>query len=158
DEPSALLRSIVGGASLVVLAGIHVGCYELFAQQGIRHVGELKGRPVAADNLWLFDLIAAQVGLDPAADLHWANGGNPLELFGEGKIDAYLGFPPHPQELRARGFKNVLVNTAMDRPWSQYFCCMLMGNRNYVRDHPVATKRAMRAILKAADLCATQPE
>jgi NitT/TauT family transport system substrate-binding protein len=46
----------------------------------------------------------------------------------------------------------------MDRPWSQYFCCMLYGNRNYVRNHPVATKRVIRAILKAADLCAGQPE
>jgi NitT/TauT family transport system substrate-binding protein len=46
----------------------------------------------------------------------------------------------------------------MDRPWSQYFCCMLTGNREFVRNHPVATKRATRAILKAADLCATQPE
>ena len=35
---------------------------------------------------------------------------------------------------------------------------MLTGNREYIRNHPVATKRAMRAILKAADLCATQPE
>jgi NitT/TauT family transport system substrate-binding protein len=53
---------------------------------------------------------------------------------------------------------HVLVSTAVDHPWSQYFCCMLFGNREYVRNHPVATKRAMRAILKAADLCATQPE
>jgi NitT/TauT family transport system substrate-binding protein len=34
---------------------------------------------------------------------------------------------------------------------------MLAGNRDYVRDHPVATKRVLRAILKAADLCATEP-
>jgi NitT/TauT family transport system substrate-binding protein len=72
-------------------------------------------------------------------------------------LGAYLGFPPHPQELRARGLRNILINTALDRPWSQYFCCMLVGNRDYVRNHPVATKRAMRAILKAADLCASQP-
>jgi NitT/TauT family transport system substrate-binding protein len=52
----------------------------------------------------------------------------------------------------------VLISTAEDRPWSDYFCCMLFGNREYIRNHPVATKRAMRAILKAADLCATQPE
>jgi NitT/TauT family transport system substrate-binding protein len=45
----------------------------------------------------------------------------------------------------------------LDRPWSQYFCCMLTGNREYVRNYPVATKRAMRAILKAADLCANDP-
>jgi NitT/TauT family transport system substrate-binding protein len=45
----------------------------------------------------------------------------------------------------------------MDRPWSQYFCCMLAGNREFVRNHPVATKRVLRAVLKAADLCASEP-
>ena len=29
----------------------------------------------------------------------------------------------------------------MDRPWSQYFCCMLAGNAEFVRKYPVATKR-----------------
>ena len=136
--------------------------YDLFAQQDIRRISELKGRRAMTDNPWLSDLIAAQVGLDPATDLHWidatAPSVNAVELFAQGKIDAYLGFPPRPQELRARGFRNVLVSTAADRPWSQYFCCMLMGNRELVRDHPVATKRVMRAILKAADLCVAQPE
>ena len=41
--------------------------------------------------------------------------------------------------------------------WSQYFCCMLSGNRDYVGKSPVATKRVLRAFLKAADLCATEP-
>jgi NitT/TauT family transport system substrate-binding protein len=162
NEPTQLIRAIIGGAPIVALAGVHVGCYELFAQQNIRRIGDLKGRLVAAENPWLFDLIAAQVGLDPAKDFHWVTGTdpavNPLELFAQGKVDAFLGFPPHPQELRARGFSNVLVSTAMDRPWSQYFCCMLIGNREFVRDHPVATKRMLRATLKAADLCAAQPE
>jgi NitT/TauT family transport system substrate-binding protein len=107
-------------------------------------------------------VIAAQVGLDPATDFDYVGSTdpsiNPLELFAQGKIDAFLGFPPHPQELRARHVGHVLVSTAADRPWSQYFCCMLLGNREYIRNHPLATKRAMRAILKAADLFATQPE
>ena len=34
---------------------------------------------------------------------------------------------------------------------------MLAGNREFVRKHPVATKRVVRAILKATDLCATEP-
>ncbi len=32
------------------------------------------------------------------------------------------------------------------------------GNREFVRKNPVATKRAMRAILKAAEPCAVEPE
>ena len=34
---------------------------------------------------------------------------------------------------------------------------MLAGNPKYVRNHPLATKRVLRAILKAADLCADNP-
>ncbi len=75
-----------------------------------------------------------------------------------GKVDAFLGFPPEPQELRARGIGHVVVNSALDRPWSQYLCCMLLGNRDFVRRHPIATKRAMRAILKATSICALEPD
>jgi NitT/TauT family transport system substrate-binding protein len=155
------IQAIDAGAPIVVLAGVHVGCYELFAKPDIRRITELKGKRVAADSPLLLTLMATQVGLDPANDIHWVTSTdpsfNPLELFAEGKIDAFLGFPPNPQELRARHIGHVIVSTAVDRPWSQYFCCMLIGNREYVRNHPVATKRAMRAILKAADLCATDP-
>ena len=104
-------------------------------------------------------VMAAHVGLDPTR----TSTGSPspsssrCELFAEGKIDAFLGFPPEPQELRARKIGHVIVNSAIDRPWSQYFCCMLAGNRDYVRKYPVATKRVVRAILKAADLCASEP-
>ena len=51
-----------------------------------------------------------------------------------------------------------ILRTAVDRPWSQYFCCMLAANREYTARYPVATKRVIRAVLKAADLCANQPE
>jgi NitT/TauT family transport system substrate-binding protein len=102
--------------------------------------------------------MAANVGLHPK-DIEWVLTPtvNPLELFAEGKIDAFLGTPPEPQQLRARNIGHVIVNSAVDRPWSQYFCCMLAGNRDFVRKHPVATKRVLRAILKAADLCASDP-
>jgi NitT/TauT family transport system substrate-binding protein len=35
---------------------------------------------------------------------------------------------------------------------------MLIGNREFVRKHPVATKRALRAILQADQICALEPE
>jgi NitT/TauT family transport system substrate-binding protein len=82
----------------------------------------------------------------------------PIDMFIQGKIDAFLAFPPEPQDLRARHIGRVILNSATDRPWSQYFCCLLGGDREYVRKYPVATKRVLRAILKASDLCASQPE
>jgi NitT/TauT family transport system substrate-binding protein len=35
---------------------------------------------------------------------------------------------------------------------------MVLANRGFARKYPVATKRALRAILKAADICAREPE
>src|SRR5205823_7607445 len=104
--------------------------------------------------------MAAYVGLDPRKDLTVVTQPGPesMRLLAEGKIDAYLGFTPEPQEMREKQIGQVVVNSTVDRPWSQYFCCMLTGNRAFVRQHPVATKRALRAILKAANLCALEPE
>jgi len=69
-----------------------------------------------------------------------------------------MAFPPQPQELRAKRIGHVVVNSMMDQPWSNYFCCMAYTSQNFVQKYPVATKRALRAILKAADLCTREPE
>jgi NitT/TauT family transport system substrate-binding protein len=155
---------IDGGGPVTVLSGVHVGCFELFGNAGIRSIADLKGKTVgvaalgSSDHLFV-SVMAAHIGLDPANDIRWVTSQSPTpaELFAEGKIDACLGLPPVPQELRARNIGHVVVNSAMDRPWSQYFCCMLAGHRDYVQQHPVATKRVLRAILKATDLCAGDP-
>ena len=158
-----LIPTIDAAAPVVILAGVHVGCFELFAKDGIRTVADLKGKSVGVQD-WglphvLVSLMAAHVGLDPAKDISWVTDPSvkPIEQFVEGKIDAVLGFPPQPQDLRARHIGHVIVNSTVDRPWSQYFCCMVGANREYVQNYPVATKRVMRALLKATDLCATEP-
>jgi NitT/TauT family transport system substrate-binding protein len=103
----------------------------------------------------------AYVGLDPRKDVTWIHGEklrDAMRLFSDGDADAFLGFAPQPQELRARRVGHVIVNTAQDRPWSNYFCCAVAGNRDFVRRNPIATKRVIRAILKGADICAQEPE
>ena len=163
-----IIEAVASGEPLVVLAGSHVGCYELFTHESIRSVADLKGKQVGVPGLgsshhMFASIITAHIGLDPANDIRWVTrespeAPTPFELFADGKIDAYLGFPPEPQDLRARRIGHVVVDTAVDRPWSHYFCCMLAGNSEYVRKYPVATKRVLRALLKATDLCATEPE
>jgi NitT/TauT family transport system substrate-binding protein len=104
--------------------------------------------------------MGAHVGLDPKKDINWVTRprSEAIRLLADGKIDGFLGFPPDPQELRAKKIGRVVVNSAVDRPWSQYFCCMFTANRDFVRRHPVAAKRALRAILKSTDVCAIEPE
>ena len=99
--------------------------------------------------------MAAQIGLDPSKDINWVDSGpvDPMQLFVDGKIDAFLSYPPQAQELRARHVGRVLLKTAEDHPWSQYFCCMLAGNREFVRNHPVTTKH-VRAPSSRPPTCA----
>jgi NitT/TauT family transport system substrate-binding protein len=159
-----LLIPIDAGDAISIIAGVHSGCFELFGNERIRGIADLKGKTVGVQGLGgsphvFLAAMAAHVGLDPVKDINWITSPTiaPKELFAEGKIDAFLGFPPEPQELRARNIGRVIVSSAIDRPWSQYFCCMLAGNREFIRKNPVATKRVLRAILKATDLCASEP-
>jgi NitT/TauT family transport system substrate-binding protein len=158
-----LIMELDGGGSVVIVSGLHVGCYELVGTDRIRKISDLKGKTVAVADRGrraFISSMAVQVGLDPARDIRWAekSGEEAIQLLGAGKVDAYLGFPPEPQEMRARRIGHVVVNTAKDRPWAQYFCCMLVSNREFVRRNPIAAKRAIRAVLKADRICATEPE
>ena len=160
-----LIIRLDAGDPVVVLAGAHVGCYELFGTERVRAIRDLKGKAVAipalAEGRHIFlSILAAYVGLDPRNDINWVTHppAESMRLLAEGKIDAFLGFPPEPQELRAKKIGHVLVNTAVDRPWSQYFCCVVAAHGEFVRKYPVASKRAVRAILKATDICALEPE
>jgi NitT/TauT family transport system substrate-binding protein len=158
----ALIAQIDRGDPVVILAGGHVGCYELFATR-VRSIRDLKGRPVGVPALasvpWqLLGIMMAHVGVD-RKDMNFV--AVPLadqaRQLGEGKIDAFLAFPPTSHELREKRLGHVIFNSAVDRPFSQYFCCVVAGNREFVSKHPIATKRAVRAILKSADMCALEP-
>ena len=161
----SLVASIDAGDPLRILTGIHAGCFELFATERIRSIRDLKGRTVAVPGLgsshYLYVAsIASYVGLNPQRDIRFVTPpvAEAAKLLATGAIDAVIGFPPISQELRAGKIGHVVVDSRVDKPWSQYFCCMLVANREFVRKNPIATKRAMRAILKANDICAREPE
>jgi NitT/TauT family transport system substrate-binding protein len=147
-----------------MLGGVHSGCYELFGTDRVRTIRDLRGCRVAVPGIGsthhlFLSVTASYVGLDPRREISWVtlSREDGKQQLAEGRVDAFLGFPPDPQELRAKGVGHVVLNSSVDRPWSQYFCCMVIGNRDFVTRNPAATKRALRALLKATDLCALQP-
>ena len=160
-----MIGPIDAGEPIVMLAGVHPGCYELFARESIRSVVDLRGknvgvRRVGAGEHALLSIIVANVGLDPAKDVNWVafGQGDPKGLLADEKIDVFVMFPPWAQELRARNFGHVILSTALDRPWSQYLCCLLVGPSDFVHRNPIATKRVVRAMLRATDICAAKPD
>lgn len=150
---------------LKIISGLHVGCYALVGSERVRSVRDLKGKTVWAGALknegphLFFTAIVAYVGLDPRTDINylWVNKDEAMRLFKEGKIDAFISFPPGPHELIAQGYGHLLVDTNIDKPWSQYFCCVVTGQSYFIKENPIATKRALRAILKAVDIVSRDP-
>jgi NitT/TauT family transport system substrate-binding protein len=166
EATPTLVYSLDRGEKFVILAGIHAGCYELFGHENVQSVRDLSGKRVSvydtlggSDHILLSSMLA-YVGIDPKS-VTWlpdSKPGDAMQRFINRESDAFMGFAPQPQELRARKIGHVILNTTEDRPWSQYFCCALVANREFARRYPVATKRALRAHLKAADVCAREPE
>src|SRR5215813_9741074 len=95
--PSDLIL-IDAGAPVVILAGSHIGCVELFGSDQVSSTRDLKGKTVGigrlrGDNQIFISLFAAYVGLDPQKDINWLvipNVSDRIRLLAEGKIDAIM--------------------------------------------------------------------
>jgi NitT/TauT family transport system substrate-binding protein len=104
------IASIQAGVPITVLAGMHSGCLELIAKDSVRNVADLRGMKVgvyasSSAPQVLVTLMAAYIGLDPTRDIEWVMNYDmtSMQLFVDGKIDAFLAIPPEPQDLRDRG-------------------------------------------------------
>ena len=153
------------GKAVTMLAGVHVGCFALFGSSKVSGIGDLKGQTIAVsqiggpDHVFL-SIMLANANIDPIKDVTFmaTPPATAKQQFMDGTIDAYMAFPPAVQELRAKSIGHVVVDSMMDMPYSQYFCCMATFNRDFVQKNPVATKAALRALLKATDVTAQHPD
>ncbi len=160
----AVVYHMDAGLPITALAGLHAGCFELFAHEPIRSISDLRGRRVGIQTLsssghLYVSVMAKHVGLDP----NGTSSGSCRRRQRQGAVrrgrDRRFSWLP----ARAAGAARPQGRPRdpqhdTDQPWSQYFCCMVYGNREWVRMHPVATKRFLRATFKAADFCSAEPE
>jgi NitT/TauT family transport system substrate-binding protein len=171
---SGLTAAADRGDQLVILAGVHPTCFELFGGDRVQSLRDLKGKRVwiwkddPTDPHYVFlATLLAYVGIDVEHEIEFVekklddpflNFDDAMRQMKAGTLDAVLWTPPFPKTQRIENIGHVVLNGLVDPPWSQYFCCMATGNRDFVEKHPAAAKRALRAILKAADVCAREPE
>lgn len=160
------IAGIDAGAPLVVLAGLHAGCLEAFANDRVPSLRDIGGKKVAitarGDHMHLFlSSVAAYIGLDPTRDIDWVEERNFRDwprMLEDGQVDVVAAFPPQTYAIREMGSAHVILDNTTDDPWRHYFCCMVTARREYVEKYPVATKRALRAYIKAAQFCSAEPE
>jgi NitT/TauT family transport system substrate-binding protein len=162
---ASLITKIEAGAPLVILGGVHVGCWKVVATGGIKSLRDFKGKKVAVtsptetDGIFMA-MTLASVGLDLRKDVQLVNH-PPKEnarILASGEVDAVVAFPPISKDLQAKGIGTVVLNSMTDPPWSNYFCCVAVANRDWMEKHPVAAKRALRAVLRGADVVVKDPD
>ncbi len=132
------IEEIDKGRPIVFLAGVHIGCTELFATERIRTIRDLKGKTLAvavgSPAQSILAAMLAYVGLDHRKDLTFTthSPAESVRLLAEAKIDAFLATPPWGRRsFERRRIGHEIVNSAVDRPWSQYFCCMVGGQQGF---------------------------
>jgi NitT/TauT family transport system substrate-binding protein len=166
--PAGLTVAVDRGDPLVVLAGVQSGAGYLFGNDKVQSLRELKGK-----RIWVtkrddptdpvYSLMAAlltYVGIDLERDVEFVEL-SLADIFPailEDRVDVWLATRRSATLFQQANIGHVLIDLSMDPPWSQYFGTMATGNGDFVEKHPAATKRALRAILKGADVCAREPE
>jgi NitT/TauT family transport system substrate-binding protein len=160
-----LIVAIDAGYPIIALSGLHGGCSRLFGSDRIRTIRDLRGKTVAVGTLGAGDhtfLVAMlqYIGLDAHRDVKFVvrTPSESMVQLTQGKIDAFMTYPPFAEEAAAKRIGRVVLNTTTDRPWSEYYCCMITISRDFVGKYPVAAKRALRALIMASEICSQDPE
>ncbi len=164
---SSVMAAADAGDQIVVLAGVHNSSFLMFGNERVQTLRDIKGkriwvftRDVTEGAYSLMTAMLAYVGTDLERDVELVGGSVDDFAAGvvAGTIDVWIAGPPVSSILRDAKIGHVILDGFVDPPWSQYFGGMATGNRDFVEQHPAATKRALRAILKATDICASDPE
>ena len=162
---ATVIPMIEAGAPLVLLGGVHVGCWQVFANQDITSLRDFRGKTVSLvsarfnDGVFLA-MTLNEVGLDLHKDVNIVNH-SPADyarILSSGEVDALVAFPPVSLELRLKGIGKIVISSVTDPPWSNYYCCTAVTTRDWMEKHPAATRRALRAVLKGADVVTNDPD
>ena len=161
---ATVIPLIDAGAPLVMLGGVHVGCWQVFGTGDIKSLRDFKGKTVSIigprfnDGLFMA-MTLNEVGLDINKDVKIVNHppSENARILSSGEVDALVAFPPVSMDLRVKGIGKVVINSLTDPPWSNYYCCTAVTTQDWVKKHPAATKRALRALIKGADVVASDP-
>jgi NitT/TauT family transport system substrate-binding protein len=160
---TSLAGHIEAGVQVVAIGALHPGCTEIWAPRTVATLKDMRGRTVvvrtkAIDEMnFQYPYLAIALkhaGLDPAdvnfivqpeADL--------TRQFIEGNSDLLqlattgaIAFRANPQNQG-----HLVHDQAMEKPWSEHQCCLITTTKAWLQAHPVAAKRALRALYRAAD-------
>ena len=161
-----LLKPIEQGADLKITAGVHRGCLRVQTSIGssIHSIADLKGKRIGVPGLgtppFVFATrVLANNGLDPTKDVTWrVYPASDLGLaLDKGEVDAVGTGEPIGTLLESQGKVRDVFANATTPPYNEEYCCVVVCNGKFVREHPDLAAAATRAILKAAKWVQANP-
>jgi len=160
-DPPQFASNVQRGQAVVGFGSLHPGCLEIWAHEGIGSLTDLRGRTIVVGSKAISDppysyisIVLKYAGVDPKeVNFVAQTGANPVNLYLEGKNDAVRVGADRAPALKANpANKGHMVHSQlMDDPWSKLACCILVTTQDWYHSNPVAAKRAIRAIFRAAD-------
>jgi NitT/TauT family transport system substrate-binding protein len=139
--------------------GVHTGCLRVQAgiKTDIQKVEDLKGKRIGVPGMGTPPFIFANRvmgahGLDASKDVEWkvfpaGELGLALE---KGEIDAVATSEPIGTMLIAEGKVRKVADQALDAPYKDEYCCVVIANGKWVEGNKDVAAKATRAILKGA--------
>ena len=160
------LKPIEQGLDVKFTGGIHRGCLRLQVpvNSPIKSIADLKGKKIGVPGMgtppFIFSYrVLGTKGLDASRDVTWlvypaGELGLALE---KGEVDAVADSEPIGSMLVSQGKVRNIADQATDLPYSEEYCCAVLGNGKFIEKNPRATAAATRALLKAAKWVETNP-
>jgi NitT/TauT family transport system substrate-binding protein len=163
-----LLHAVEHGVPIVMLGPAHTACAQVVAADYVADLADLRGRrlgiaplsvPQPGDFAFATSLLQ-WIGISSLDDVELVPVVVADITTGLGSdFDAVFTYPPLSYSaLESRsssgpgsGQRHIIFDSSVDEPWSRQLCCALFARRQFVEDNPVATKRALRAVLRALD-------
>jgi len=161
------IKPIEQGLKVKFTAGIHTGCIQILAgaKSNIKSVKDLAGKRIGVPAIGggphnLASRALFTSGIDPKNGVTWkAFPMSELELALEkGEIDAIASADPIAQIIVDKGKARSILNSAKTTPYNQEYCCLVVVNGKFIKEHPDTAAAATRAILKAARWVSKNPE
>ena len=158
---TGVVAALDSGKAVIGLAGVHAGCVEVWAPASVPSLKDLKGHTVVVksravdDNSYSYLAIALkQAGVD-VASVNWVvqSDADLTKAFLDGKSDALTLLTTNAFAFHSNAANkgHVVFDQAMEDPWSGLDCCIITTTPEWLRANPIAARRALRAIYRAAD-------
>jgi NitT/TauT family transport system substrate-binding protein len=161
-----LVHAIDHDVPIVILGPAHSACNKVVAADYVADLADLRGRRVGIAPLRVpqpgdfafATSVLQRIGITPPTEVELVpvKRNDMLTVLGK-DVDALFTFSPVSFSVLDSGQGHVIFDSSTDDPWSRQLCCALFAPRQFVEANPGATRKAVRAVLRALNRGASDP-